>query len=102
MNTASCRDCGAMFYRDDDEAWKTRCIRCWARRKYGDASRARRPEPAVHVDPIRREIAGQLRALLHLCHPDRHNGSQLATTTTQWLLALRDRLEHHVRTARTH
>ena len=31
-------------------------------------------------------------ALLQLCHPDRHYGSkleQLATETTQWLLAMR-------------
>ena len=39
-------------------------------------------------------LAGQMRALLSLCHPDKHSNSQLATTTTQWLLALRDRLEH--------
>jgi hypothetical protein len=35
-----------------------------------------------------------MRALLSLCHPDKHSNSPLATTTTQWLLELRNRLEH--------
>jgi len=95
MTIAVCTDCGAGFDRDPDEAWKSRCIGCWSRRKYGDAYRPpRRPAATLHVDPIRRELAGQLRALLSLCHPDKHSNSPLATTTTQWLLALRDRLEH--------
>ena len=28
-------------------------------------------------------------ALIALAHPDKHNGSRLATETTQWLLSLR-------------
>jgi hypothetical protein len=31
----------------------------------------------------------RLMALIVLAHPDKHNGSQLATETTQWLLSLR-------------
>jgi hypothetical protein len=31
----------------------------------------------------------RLMALITLAHPDKHNGSRLATETTQWLLSLR-------------
>ena len=33
----------------------------------------------------------RLRALVGLAHPDRHNGSKVATEITQWLLAQRGR-----------
>jgi hypothetical protein len=33
----------------------------------------------------------RLKALIALAHPDRHNGSKMATKTTQWLLAQRAR-----------
>jgi hypothetical protein len=32
----------------------------------------------------------RLKALIGLAHPDRHNGSKVATEITQWLLAQRD------------
>ncbi len=35
------------------------------------------------IDPVR------LRQLLQLCHPDKHGGSVLANTVTQWLNDLR-------------
>jgi hypothetical protein len=35
--------------------------------------------------------AERLKALIVLAHPDRHNGSKVATETTQWLLAQRGR-----------
>lgn len=35
---------------------------------------------------------GMLRKLLQLCHPDKHNGSELATSVTQELLKLKEKL----------
>jgi hypothetical protein len=35
--------------------------------------------------------AAQVKALIHLCHPDKHGGSEKATEVTKWLLALRDK-----------
>ena len=98
MSIARCCDCGAPFARDADEAWKVRCLSCWVRRR----NRPQGPPPrtagaAVRVDPIRRELGRAVRGLLSLCHPDKHNGSQLSTTVTQWLLEARDRLERHTR-----
>lgn len=86
MSTARaiCRDCGTNFARDDDEQWKVRCLRCWIARKGTNASQ--------YADPIVDELREQIRPLLSLAHPDKHNGSSLATTTTQWLLSVRDRL----------
>lgn len=90
---ATCIDCGREFHRDEDEGWKLRCLPCWiaTRPAHGTA-----PTPAP--DPIREEIAGELRALLMLCHPDKHANSALANRVTKWLLELRDRLETRERT----
>lgn len=38
------------------------------------------------------ELPDRLRALMQLCHPDRHNNSPLATDTTAWLLRVRKEL----------
>jgi hypothetical protein len=86
MSTAVCRDCGARFKRDADEAWKVRCLPCWVRLKAATEASA-----TPVADPIRAELRERLRELLMLCHPDKHAGSALATRTTQWLLSLRDR-----------
>jgi hypothetical protein len=43
---------------------------------------------ALARTPIPRE---RLKVLIVLAHPDRHNGSKMATETTQWLLAQRGR-----------
>jgi len=83
--TAHCVECGATFRRAEEQRWKLRCIGCWQRRK---SSRA----PRFQVDPLRVELADNLRPLLSLCHPDRHGGSMLATRTTQWLLSIRKRV----------
>jgi len=32
----------------------------------------------------------QIRDLIHLCHPDKHNGSERSTKLTKWLLDLRN------------
>jgi len=88
---ATCSDCGASFYRDPDESWKVRCLACWVARKGRTAPAA---QPAA--DPIRDELAANLRALLGLCHPDKHGGSPLATKITQWLLSVRERVSERV------
>jgi hypothetical protein len=89
MIRALCCDCGATFLRETDAEWKVRCLSCWAIRK------ARRgPSPASRQgDPLRDELRENWRGLVTFCHPDKHGGSPLATRTTQWLLALRERLE---------
>ncbi len=83
---AHCVDCGGMFTREADATWKRLCLPCWRRTK------------AV-ADPLRtaptvQELDRQrVRQLLQLCHPDRHGGSPLAQTITQWLLQLKTRIE---------
>ena len=44
------------------------------------------PEPVHSPTPL---SADQIKALLRLCHPDKHGNSELATRTTQWLLSMR-------------
>jgi hypothetical protein len=85
---ATCTDCGAGFDRDPREHWKVRCLSCWAL-----AKGIRVPATTTGADSTLVELRDRLRPLLSLCHPDRHDNSQLATTTTQWLLSVRDRLQ---------
>lgn len=35
--------------------------------------------------------ADMLKRLIHLCHPDKHDGSKASTTATEWLLQQRGR-----------
>ena len=90
VDDAICIDCGQTFLRYTREVWKVRCLGCWAIAKARREGRAtsRAPQP----DPLRDELRERLRALLSLCHPDRHGNSALATSTTQWLLQVRERI----------
>lgn len=85
---AVCRDCGYQFMRDADEPWKVRCLPCWAKVKNITGTRA--------PDQIKVEIADNINALIQLCHPDKHDGSRLATVTTQWLLNVRKRIQREL------
>jgi glucose-6-phosphate isomerase len=58
MSRARCIDCGALFARDVDEVWKTRCIRCWIA--------LRRARTTTPVDPVFAELIGNLRLLIQL------------------------------------
>ena len=93
MPYARCISCGVHFPRDDDEHWKVRCLRCFIASKKGSAGpRSSAPPPPPARDPIRDEIADHMRALLMLCHPDRHANSPTSTKVTQWLLNVRERI----------
>jgi len=89
MIFAKCIVCGVPFAREADEYWKSRCLSCWRRSK--DTSTFHHA-PAAKVSGVDAELAEHLRGLLQLCHPDKHAGSELAQTTTQWLLKVRKEL----------
>jgi len=87
---AACIDCGHSFDRNIDEDWKRRCLSCWAINKAKRTSHA----TSSTADPLLGvELQRNMRALLSLCHPDRHNNSELSTRVTQWLLSVRRRIE---------
>ena len=77
MTFGICYACGSRLKRDVDEDWKRLCLACWI------ATRPPRPRSAPQHDPIRNELRNHIRALLHLCHPEKHAGSQAATVETQ-------------------
>lgn len=89
---ALCRDCGAPFFRDERDRWKSRCLRCW-RSSRSSHEPPRPAAPMIAPDPLRAELRDRMRALLMLTHPDKHHGSQLATDITAWLLTVRKRIE---------
>ncbi len=83
--TVLCPCCEARtFYRDTP--WKLLCVTCYLER---NPSKRRSPEPV----PVAAAGAGiepeMLRRLIQLCHPDKHQGSEAATTATRYLLGLR-------------
>jgi len=83
---AQCRRCGGDFFRDLGEGWKRLCYGCWLE------TRAPRRESAP-PDELRDEFVGNLPALRQLCHPDRHNGSPMATRVTVWLNDVKRKLD---------
>jgi hypothetical protein len=109
MSFGNCECCGTSFWRAEGDDWKTLCLPCYKRK-----ARTRRADPnelaelraenrrlrielvelryqatvaPLTAPTIPREM---LRRLLHLAHPDRHNGSEAATLATQWLLEQRE------------
>lgn len=89
-----CMDCRQEFFRESDERWRIRCFECWVRHK--SESRYAKTRSRLPADPIRIELAGNLRSLLNLCHPDRHENSTLSNKVTMWLLEVRARIEQEV------
>jgi len=115
---AVCVACGAAFWREEDEDWKTLCVPCFKKSKRAESSptdsywkdRATAAEQQVEAlratvsnligqslrqprqSGIDKELAEQIPRLLLVCHPDKHGGSQAATKVTQWLLDVRGRL----------
>jgi hypothetical protein len=91
----ACKQCGEYFHADQD--WKHICIGCFKenkrkereqeqfreqfRYKPGKSTYQTPPAPAIPPD--------MLKVLIMLCHPDRHQGKQMATEATQWLLKQR-------------
>lgn len=103
---ADCKDCGLPFAQEFD--WQRQCPICFKEAKgyamtASDASLARlqthtrelqqelqklraagsKPNPAPAAGPIPTDM---FRRLLMLCHPDKHQNSELANEVTKWLL----------------
>lgn len=107
LTATVCCTCGVTFRRKTAETWRAECFPCWKQALRDDAymagwEAARRGLEALldaeyrkGFDAARNGAAkvsandidrAKIRALLQLCHPDKHAGSGLALTTTQWLL----------------
>ena len=65
---------------------------CWLER-YGMQAPAPAPITAARAAEVLELDGDMVRTLIHLAHPDRHDGSAAATRATQWLLSLRGKLE---------
>lgn len=99
IHLAVCESCFGSFDRPASESWKRKCFSCWKRSKADQKS----AEPDAYAAGYRAGFAARLvvpseapaidkdrlRALIQLCHPDKHAGSALAGEVTTWLLSLR-------------
>lgn len=91
-----------------DEKWRTLCRKCFsAQKKKEEKEKDRVLARLMHENQILRSANQQLRmvdrsldgtipmdklkALIQLCHPDKHSGSRISTETTAWLLDQRKR-----------
>lgn len=104
MTRAACIECGTIFTRKPDEAWKTRCVSCWSAGKaktdrQADNLQIRLDKALIENAMLHRKLARleassgippeMLARLIRLAHPDRHQGSEAANIATAWLLAQR-------------
>ncbi len=80
-----CPCCQARTFHQD-APWKLLCVTCYLERNPG---KRRTPEPVPVASPAGAIEPAMLRRLIQLCHPDKHHGSDAATTATRYLLALR-------------
>lgn len=85
----ACAECGADFWRDEDQDWRVRCVPCWKRSK---KERLAKIDQSEAFNDLKAELGSNIKALIALCHPDRQSNSEQANRITAWLLSLRDRL----------
>ena len=110
-------ECTNVFIAEQE--WNTLCICCWKESKDMDLLAGdkqvrllqevverletenrtirqlvdrhnRRLEELKKITPQSGDLTGKLKDLLRLCHPDRHNNSETASTITRWLLEVRE------------
>ena len=96
---AECLTCGELFYRSDDEYWKTLCLDCWrsTKSKTHDGATCRicyeRGVAAGRTTAVQANVPTldrtRIRELLQLAHPDKHGNSPLSARVTTWLLSQR-------------
>jgi hypothetical protein len=89
--SAVCARCRSPFAQLRGEDWRRLCVVCFqADRDRLAYDRGFEAGPLEGLQAAQAAIPPErIRALLQLCHPDRHGGSALATSTTMWLLVLR-------------
>lgn len=87
------------------ESWRTLCRKCFTSQKKAEEEAVRQQlyDLMAENQSLRSQLRdhGQiviqdsgippekLKALVQLCHPDKHNGSRAANDMTQWLLSQR-------------
>ncbi len=94
-----CTNCGAFA---GEEKWRKLCGRCFRLQKQKEYESLEEELAAARADyaelrqAVKKGIGlgptippDRLKALIQLCHPDKHGGSKAASDMTQWLLSLR-------------
>jgi hypothetical protein len=87
----TCQICSKPFYADQE--WKKICLQCWIDKKYKERNNTeyRRHEPPKQNSlPVSFED-DLIKKLIYLCHPDKHNNSEVANEVTKHLLNLRNK-----------
>lgn len=69
-----CLDCKRKF--KTNEAWKTICLDCYKKSK-------------GYIKPVNSIDTEMLKRIIYLCHPDKHNQSEVSIIVTKYLLTLK-------------
>jgi hypothetical protein len=80
-----CVSCAKSFTYALGEEWKTQCISCYRLKKQRERAGAE-PEMNFRKTSEVKISADILHKLIILCHPDKHNNSELSNKMTVWLL----------------
>lgn len=75
-----CNQCGNTFFAYED--WKKICIDCWKKNKNINTN-THNNRSSVAIDE------NMLKILIRLCHPDKHQNSEMSNKATVYLLSLR-------------
>lgn len=72
----TCTECKCQF--STNAIWKTVCLTCYRKIKG-----ITKPSTNTNID------ADMLKRIIYLCHPDKHNQSEVSITVTKYLLSLK-------------
>jgi|GEM_PF-2396897 len=81
MKRKICPDCGRTF--NQSGKWQVICRRCYAISKSGDSFK----KDGVHIE------VDLLKKIRLLCHPDKHDGSELSTSVTAEINLLMNKIK---------
>ena len=105
MSRATCPTCGKSF--EKDEPWKKTCLSCWQKKKRAEESPFSGTDELtaarLEIKVLRQQLSTMLllrpktagiepdmmARLIRLCHPDKHDNSEMSTKATAWLLEQR-------------
>lgn len=87
----TCQICHATFYADQE--WKKICIKCWIEKKNKERNNTgyRSFEQPKQINYGSSFDTDLIKKLIYLCHPDKHNNSEIACEVTKSLLNMRNK-----------
>lgn len=87
MKNAICVICQGIFFQD--QPWKDRCKPCFIKTlgtKKRETFQHESTVRTVYVEVERPIPLEMINRMIRLCHPDKHNNSEVSNQVTAWLI----------------